>query len=78
MTGDEWAVAVSTANGSSDNGGGFITEEMGSDSVDGFWTSKTKLVDDRFLLCLSIGGGLRSCIWDDGKGWFTEWTLSFL
>src|SRR6267142_3020777 len=54
VTADEWAVPVSTVNGFSTNWGGLIEGETGSDSVDGFWNSKTTLVRDCFLCFSSL------------------------
>jgi len=69
VTGDEWAVAESKANGSPVICGGLVEEERGSESVDGFWTLKTTLVDDCFLRFPSMGGGLRgSWVYEDAVG----------
>jgi hypothetical protein len=49
VAGDDWAVPVSTVNGSSVNWGGLVEGEIGNESVYGFWNSKTTLVEDCFL-----------------------------
>jgi hypothetical protein len=56
-SGDGFAVADSIASGSSAIGLA-IEGEIGSDSVDGFWTSTTKLVRETSLRISSIGEGL--------------------